>query len=156
MSPTVAWFTGNPAECGFHHREKIKEIAFKIFDRSAPNAISLEPQCIHRDLNYDADQISRIVAYYDHTINGNAFAYIDEAWGSRTNDRFACHYNKKASRLNSKFFQPWTNGANAFKQDWAYETNWLCPPVYLTVKVINHMRICKATGALKALISILD
>lgn len=55
-------------------------------------------------------------------------------------------------RCNSKYFQPGTNGVNAFMQDWAYKTNWLCPPVYLTKEVINHLRLCDATGTLTVLL----
>ena len=35
-----------------------------------------------------ADQISRLVDYDDYTIKDDAFAYIDEAWGPHTIDRF--------------------------------------------------------------------
>ena len=44
----------------------------------------------------------------------------DEACGLHTIDRFACHYNKKAKRFNSKYFQPGTNGVIVFKQGWTY------------------------------------
>ena len=59
----------------------------------------------------------------------------------------ACHYNKLLL-FNSKFFQAGTSGVNAFSQDWAFANNWLCPPTYLTVRVVNHLKICKATGTL--------
>ena len=111
------------------------------------SAITLEPDWIPRDLNFKADRNSKIVDCDDYTIN-DVFAYIDEAWGPHTIDRFACHYNKKIGRFYSKYFQPDTSGVNAFTQDWTYDTNWLSPHVYLTVKVINHMQICKAAGTL--------
>ena len=82
---------------------------------------------IPRDLNYVADQISRIVDYDDYTINVNVFVYFVEAWAPHTIRRFTCYYNKKASSFNSKYFQPGTNGVNAFTQDWAHETICLCP-----------------------------
>ena len=50
--------------------------------------------------------------------------------------------------FNSKFFQPGTSGVNAFSQDWAFANNWLCPPTYLTVRVVNHLKICRAAGTL--------
>ena len=52
--------------------------------------------------------------------------------------------NKKAKRFNSKYFQPKTNGVNAFMQGWAYGTNWLCSPVSLMVEVVNLMRMYEA------------
>ena len=64
--------------------------------------------------------------------------------GPHTIDRFACHYNSKLVLFNSKFFQPGTSGAIAFSQDWAFANNCLCPPTYLTVRVVNHLKICKA------------
>lgn len=93
--------------------------------------------------NYVCSENNRIVNYDDYTIN-DLFAYVDESRSPHTIDRFTCHYNKKASSLNSKYFQPGTDGA--FTQDWAYET--ICPPVYLTVTVINHLSICEAAGTL--------
>ena len=81
----------------------------------------MDPQrfelCVH--------QISRIVDYDDYAIKDDVFAYIDEAWGPQTIDRFIITRNLVG---NSKYFQPATNGVNASTQDWAYETNWLCPP----------------------------
>lgn len=152
VSQTVVLFTDNQNVVSIiekgSKKSYLQEIALKILNRCALNAITLEPQWIPRYLNHDADQISRIVDHDDYTINDDVFNYIDEVWGPHTIDRFACHYNKKTTRFNSKYFQPGTNGVNAFTQDWAYELNWLCPPVYLTVKVINHLKLCKARGTL--------
>ena len=46
------------------------------------------------------------------------------------------------------FYQPGSSGVNVFSQDWSRHNNWLCPPVYLTCKVIKHMEICSAQGTL--------
>ena len=73
---------------------------------------------------------------------------MDDVWGPHEVDCFACHYNRKLPLFNSKFFQPGTSGVNAFSQDWAFANNWLCPPAYLTVRVVNHLKICKAVGTL--------
>ena len=37
---------------------------------------------------------------------------------------------------------------NAFSFDCACENNWLCLPVYLTFKIIKHLKVCKAQGTL--------
>ena len=55
------------------------------------------------------------------------------------------HYYTKLGKFNSKYYQPGTSGVDAFNHDWSIE-NWLCPPVYLTVKVVNHLKLCKASG----------
>ena len=59
-------------------------------------------------------------------------------------DRFACSYNAKVSRFNSRFYQP---GA-AFTQNWDGEDNWILPPVSQISKVIAHAGACKAVGTL--------
>lgn len=63
---------------------------------------------------------------------------------------FASYYNAKFTLFNSRYFQPGTSGINAFSQDWRYENNWLCRPVYLTCKVVEHLRVCRAVGTLVA------
>jgi hypothetical protein len=112
------------------------------------NGISIDVNWIPRDLNYVADEISKIIDYDDYTINDDIFAFLDHKWGPHTIDRFACHYNSKLLLFNSKVFQPGTSGVNAFCKDWAFANNWLCPPTYLTVRVVNHLKICKAAGTL--------
>ena len=42
----------------------------------------------HQIFELCADQISRIVDYDDYTMKDDVFAYIDEAWGLHTIDRF--------------------------------------------------------------------
>jgi hypothetical protein len=110
--------------------------------------ISLEMQWIPRDLNARADEISRILDYDDYSINDYVFHDIDAMWGPHTFDRFACHYNAKLDLFNSKFYQPGSSGVNAFSQYWSRHNNWLCPPVYLTSKVIQHLKVYKARGTL--------
>ena len=105
-------------------------------------------QWIPRDLNTAADDLSKFVDYGDYTINDVVFNSLDELWGPHTCDRFACSYNAKVKLFNSKFYQPGSSDVNAFAQDWSHHNNWLCPPVFLTCKVIKHLKLCSAKGTL--------
>ena len=105
-------------------------------------------QWIPRDLNVLADDISKFVDFDDYTINDEVFFSLDELWGPHTWDRFACHYNAKLPKFNTRYYQPGSSGVNAFVQDWYYDNNWLRPPVRLTCKVVSHMKVCNVAGTL--------
>lgn len=151
-SRTVSWFTDNQNVVSIVNKgskvPELNSISLEIFQKCMLNGITIDVNWIPRDFNNVADEISKIIDYDDYTINDDIFAFLDESWGPHTIDRFACHYNKKLALFNSKFFQPGTSGVNAFSQDWAFANNWLCPPTYLTVRVVNHLKICRAAGTL--------
>ena len=151
-SQTLAWFTDNQNVVSIVQKgskvPELQAISLRIFQTCMLNCITIDINWIPRSDNYVADEISKIIDYDDFTINDDVFTLIDEAWGPHTVDRFACHYNAKLSKFNSRFYQPGTSGVNAFSQDWAFENNWLCPPVFLTAKVIKHLELCKARGTL--------
>ena len=151
-SQTVVWFTDNTNVVKIVMSGSkvpiLQPIALEIYEMCMLNGISLDVQWIPRELNAQADEISRIVDFDDYTINDEVFYTIDEVWGPHTCDRFACYYNTKLPKFNTRYFQPGSCGVNAFSQNWAHDNNWLCPPVYLTCRVINHMKLCKAKGTL--------
>ena len=68
--------------------------------------------------------------------------------GPHTVDRFASHYNSQLPWFNSQFWNPGSKAVDTFTLDWSDENNWLCPPVYLVPRVIQHARKCKAQGTL--------
>ena len=123
-------------------------IALRIFHVCVSFGISLEMKWIPRDLNSFADHLSRIIDFNDYTINDDVFQILDVRWGPHTIDRFACSYNAKLSRFNSRFYQPGTEAVDAFLQDWEFENNWLLPPVSLIARVVDHLRLCNAEGTL--------
>ena len=63
-----------------------------------------------------------------------------------TVDRFACSYNAKVPRFNTRFFQTGCAAVDAFSQDWRHDNNWICPPVCLLIRVVKEMELCKARG----------
>ena len=103
---------------------------------------------IPRDLNSRADLISKLIDFDDYELNDVIFQGLDELWGPHSIDRFACSYNAKLPRFNSRFFQPGSEAVDAFCQDWGSNNNWLCPPVCLIVRVIKHLELCHAKGTL--------
>ena len=106
----VAWFTDNTSVASIvHNGSKVMELqalALSIFQVCASSGISLETKWIPRDLNYEADFLSKIIDFDDYSINDNIFRMLDRRWGPHTVDRFACCYNAKLPRFNSRFFQP--------------------------------------------------
>jgi hypothetical protein len=151
-SQSIMWYTDSKNVVSIiSNGSKVPELqclTFDIHQVCVSRAISLDVQWIPRDLNFRADEVSRITDYDDYSIHDDIFLDLDAMWGPHNFDRFACHYNTKLPLFNTKFFQPGSNGVNAFSQDWSHYNNWLCPPVYLTSKVINHLRICHAKGTL--------
>lgn len=149
---TVTWFTDNQNVVRIVNSGSktpaLQELAMDIHRSCLLSAINIDMQCIPRDLNSAADDISNFIDYDDYTINDTVFSVLDDLWGPHTCDRFACSYNAKVQCFNSRFYQPGSSGVNAFSQDWSHHNNWLCPPVYLTCKVIKHMELCCAQGTL--------
>lgn len=68
--------------------------------------------------------------------------------GSHTVDRFANHVNAKLPRFNSRFWNPGSEGIDAFVMNWDGENNYACPPICLILRVVPHMRNCKDSGSL--------
>ena len=126
----------------------LQRMALDIHRRFLLASVSIDMQWIPRDLNTIADDISKFVDLDDYSINDGVFYSLDELWGPHTCDRFACYYNAKLPKFNTKFYQPGTSGVNAFAQDWSNDNNWLCPPVCLTCKVLSHLKVCNAAGTL--------
>ena len=71
----------------------------------------------------------------------HVFQMLDCKWGPHNLDRFACSYNTKVSRYNSRFYQPGT-------ENWDGENNWILPPISQISRVISHARACKTIGTL--------
>ena len=148
----VAWFTDNANVVSIVNQgSKVKDLqtlALSIFTTCLSLNISVEMKWIPRDTNVNADCLSRIVDFDNYSLNDEFFAMLDFTWGPHSVDRFACNYNAKLARFNTRFYQPGTEAVDAFTQDCGFDNNWLVPPVCLVDKVIAHLRACKAAGSL--------
>ena len=149
---TVVWYTDNQNVARIvsigSKVPALQRMALDIHRLCLLASVSIDMQWIPRDLNIIADDISKFVDLDDYSINDGVFYSLDELWGPHTCDRFACHYNAKLPKFNTRFYQPGTSGVNAFAQDWSNDNNWLCPPVCLTCKVLSHLKVCNAAGTL--------
>ena len=131
---TVVWYTDN------HNVARIVNVGSKIpalqrmgldiHRLSLLASVSIDMECIPGDLNIIADDISKFVDLDDYSISDGVFHCLDELWGPHTCDRFACHYNAKFPKFNTRFYQPGTSCVNALAQDWSNDNNWLCPPFF--------------------------
>ena len=147
---TVVWYTDNQNVARIvsigSKVPALQRMALDIHRLCLLASVSIDMQWIPRDLNIIANDISKFVDLGDYSINDGVFYSLDELWGPHTCDRFACHYNAKLPKFNTRFYQPGTSGVNAFAQDLSNDNNWLCPPVCRTCKVLSHLKVCNAAG----------
>ena len=145
---TVSWFKDNQNLVSIVNKgskvPELNSIALEIFQKCMLNGITIDVNWISRDFNSVADEISKIRDYDDYTINDDIFAFWDPIQSTVLRVTIIRSY----LYLIRSFFQPGTSGVNAFSQDWAFANNWLCPPTYLTVRVVNHLKACRAAGTL--------
>ena len=123
-----------------------QDIALAIFLFTSRRQIQLAMNWIPRDQNSQADFFSKIVDFDDYSVIDDVFFHLEELWGPHSVDRFACSYNAKLLRFNSRFLQLGAEAVDAFSQDWSSDNNWLVPPTTLIDRVLCHMRDCKALG----------
>ena len=90
-----------------------------------------------RDQNSQAEFLSKIVDFdSDYFLHDEVFFHLDQnPWGPHSVDRFACSYDAKLPKFNSRFVQPGTEAVNVFTQDWSPENNWLVPPIFFIVRL---------------------
>ena len=63
-------------------------------------------------------------------------------------DRFADIHNKQLERFNSRYWNPGSEAVDDFTCVWSGQINWLCPPIHLINRVIQHAKATKAQGTL--------
>ena len=119
-----------------------------VFATAMNNHVRIEAEWIPRGLNQTADYIGRITDYDDWSIDHSIFRRLDTKWGPHTVDRFASHYNAQLGRFNSRFWNPGSKAIDVFTCNWGGENNWLCPPIYLVPRVVQHAKKCAAKATL--------
>ena len=90
---------------------------------------------IPRSQNEQADFLSLIFDSDDWGLSPLSFHRIDLVWGPHSVDRFANHVNAKLSRFNTRFWNPGSQGINAFVMNWDGEKQ-LCMPAYLSYSTL--------------------
>lgn len=146
---TVKWFTDNQNVLSIlssgSSKGHLQSEALSIFNICCNHGILIEMEWIPRFQNDQADFLSRIYDADDWGLSPLSFYRIDLVWGPH---RFADHVNAKLPRFNSRFWNPGYEGIDAFVMNWAGENNYACPPICLILRVLLHMRNCKASGSL--------
>ena len=152
QSRTVSWFKDNQSIVSIISNgskvENLQFLALNLFMICIESNISIDVKWIPREANSDADTISKIIDYDDYSLNDSIYSRLNAKWGPFTIDRFACTYNKKTKRFNSRFYQPEGESVDAFTQNGHNENNWLFPPPILIPRVIAHMKTCATEGTL--------
>ena len=148
----VCWFTDNQNVVRIlmvdSRKPELQAKALAVFSISLSHHLHKEPEWVPRKNNETADYLSRIVDYDDWSLSRSTFRDLDRQWGPHTVDRFASYYNTQLPRFNSRFWNPGSEAVDAFTCNWVADNNWLCPPVFLIPRVIQHARNCKAHGTL--------
>ena len=143
---SVQWYTDNRNIPYIVHNGSMKvdlhQLALSIFKIALRYSIDLQIDWIPRSLNQHGDSISRIVDFDDWGVSFEFFLHIDFIWGPHTVDRFADSNNHKLTRFYLRYWNPRSEGVDAFCYDW------LVPPVFLVPRVIRHLTNCKASGTL--------
>lgn len=81
-------------------------------------------------------------------LNPSIFSWIDSYWGPHSVDRFASSHNAQLDRFDSRFWDIGTEAVDTFTVNWIGENNWVCPPVHLVCRALQHARACSCVGTL--------
>ena len=127
---------------------ELQQKSLQIREICVRSDMKVDPVWIPRKENKRADDLSRMADSDDWQINTETFAKFDSKWGPHSFDRFACGYNTKCQKFNSRGWYPGTSGVDAFSQKWAGETNWWVPPPKLIPRTVVKLVAEKACGTL--------
>jgi hypothetical protein len=130
---------------------EIQGIIAEVVDICVREKISLLVEWIPREMNEQADYLSKLTTHYDFTLSDMAFKRVEGLWGPHTIDRFSSDESVRvrSGRYNSRFWRRGMEGCqgiDAFLQDWQGENNWVHPPYKLVGRVVQHMRMQGAQG----------
>lgn len=118
FSSRVKWFTDNQSTAKIVDVSSMKITlhapAQKFFSHCLSNNIDLSIQWIPRELNTQADFVSKIRDCDDLQITREFFQELDAGWGPHTLKCFASFYSTKLERLFSRFWNPGCAGVDAF------------------------------------------
>ena len=115
---TVKWFTDNQDApriiSSGSSKELLQSEALSIFNICCSHGISIEMEWIPRSQNDQADFLSRSFDPDDWGLSPLSFHHIDLVWGPRSINRLANHVNAKLPRFNLRFWNPGSEGIDAF------------------------------------------
>ena len=128
----VRWYTDNQKVTRIINRGSTKPdlqtLAEEIVNLCNHHRVSVIPVWVPRDNNHFADYLSKLTDVNDWGIHSDIYQWLNTLWGPFTVDRFATWYNTKCIRFNSRFWNPGSEGVDAFIQNWQGENNRVVPP----------------------------
>jgi hypothetical protein len=101
--------------------------------------ILIVPRWIPSDHN-TVDDLSRRSLQGEWGVRRWVFAWLQEAWGPHTVDRFASGACHVLGRFNSAVQEPGAEAVDGLQQDWLGENNYCHPPVELLGAVVRKLR----------------
>lgn len=148
----IKWFTDNANVVSIVQKGSMKnnlqDLAMNIFQICLEYKIGIEIEWIPRELNEQADYLSRIVDFDDWGIVKTVFDDLSREWGPYDIDLFACDYNAKVDKFCSRYWNPFTYAVDAFTINWIDLNAWIVPPFYLIPRVLENLNECKGYGTL--------
>jgi hypothetical protein len=120
----------------------------KILQICLTNKIQISIDWIPRDLNVEADALSKVIDSDDWSIAPNVFHMLSTRYGPFTVDLFASNITAKVDKFYAKFWCKGVKGVDAFAYNWGAEHCWIVPPPKLVPQVIKHMKQCRAKGVM--------
>ena len=142
----IKWFTDNTNVVSIVRKGSMKknlqEIAITIFEICLEYKIRLEIEWIPREMNDQADYLSRIVDFDDWGISQILFDEISREWGPYDIDLFACDYNAKVEKFCSRFWNPFSFAVDAITLKWTGWNAWILPPIHLISRVLQYLLKC--------------
>ena len=97
---------------------QLHHLAYKFFSFCFQHNIDLHVQWIPRDLNSQADFVSKIRDCDDWQLTSQCFDTLERMWGPHSLDCFASYYNAKTPRFSLVFGIPVQLGLIPFFQSW--------------------------------------
>ena len=107
--------------------EHIYREVIEIYGKCQQFRVKLEAEWLPRELNEDADVLSKEVDKEDYGLNQKVFSAVDKLWGPHTNDCFASRLSRQTNRSILRSANPDCVAVGAFSLSWAGENCWLFP-----------------------------
>ena len=102
--------------------------------------ILLQPEYIPSKDNVLPDRLSRVRTGEDYKLHPRLFQQLQQAFGTRSLDRFASASNALCPQYNTAHWDIGTSGVNAFAMsDWEHHTNWCNPPWSLLPRLVAFL-----------------
>ena len=102
--------------------------SLEIFELCLKNQIRLTVDWIPREINEEADALSKVTDTDDWQIDNRIFNYVNKLYGAFSIDLFASNLSHKTKRFYSKYWCLGSEGVDAFAYNWGDENCCAVPP----------------------------